>query len=263
MTEPSRSFLSQQMPWRLQSAEMAGVCCAQRARARSLSGSSLCSSGSLRALLPCSFARASICFKRPFTVQTMCSICTVSISGLDWYWIVLIPTFGGLVVWPDPAPFHRRRAGAIGCGRDRGAALQDGRVETPRGLGVGAGLDDHAGYGRLVGARRAGRASGRGHFNWVSRRINARRNHRARPAGLCGGGGGLGQSSTPRSRGRFSRSKWCCAISRSTPLRRSSSPVWRARSSTGWNSAVSPNSRCPRPACCNSTWSCPPSSCWV
>ncbi len=41
------------------------------------------------------------------------------VTGLDWYWIVVIPTVGGLVVGADPASLHAGRARAFGRGCDR------------------------------------------------------------------------------------------------------------------------------------------------
>src|SRR5690606_26010936 len=97
----------------------------------------------------------------------------------------------------DPRPVHAGRAGAGGgrCHRGRGNVPRSRR--DARRPGIGRGVADHAGLRRLVGARGAGGASrGRG----VDLGVGAdrgERHHRARPAWLRRGDGGLGQLQRP------------------------------------------------------------------
>ncbi|MFK7838080.1 MAG: chloride channel protein [Sulfitobacter sp.] len=95
------------------------------------------------------------------------------ISGLDWYWVVLIPTFGGLAVGlilhhftPDA---RARSVGDVILG----AALHDGRVETKAGIA--------SAFASLITLSTGGSSGREGpvvHMagvisTWVSNRINA------------------------------------------------------------------------------------------
>ena len=88
------------------------------------------------------------------------------IGTLDWYWVLVIPTLGGLIVglilhWFTPDGRVRSVADVI-----EGAALGDGRVETREGVAS-------------AGTGRAGRAFGRGDFNLGERSDPCGRHNRA------------------------------------------------------------------------------------
>ncbi|QUJ75106.1 chloride channel protein [Sulfitobacter albidus] len=95
------------------------------------------------------------------------------ISGLDWYWVVIIPTLGGLVtgvILDRFTPDARARSVADVI---VGSALHDGRVETRAGLASAAASLVTLGTGGSSGREGpvvhiAGMIS-----TWVSNRINA------------------------------------------------------------------------------------------
>tara|TARA_R110002094_G_scaffold63755_2_gene74020 strand:+ start:9088 stop:10773 length:1686 start_codon:yes stop_codon:yes gene_type:complete len=95
------------------------------------------------------------------------------ISGLQWYWVVLIPTFGGLTVGLILHHFTRdARVRSVGD-VILGAALHDGRVETRAGIASAI-----ASWITLSTGGSSGREGPVVHMaaviaTWVSRRINA------------------------------------------------------------------------------------------
>ena len=95
------------------------------------------------------------------------------ITGLPWYWVVLIPTFGGLTVGLILHHFTRNaRARSVGD-VILGAALHDGRVETRAGIASAI-----ASWITLSTGGSSGREGPVVHMagvisTWVSRRINA------------------------------------------------------------------------------------------
>ena len=95
------------------------------------------------------------------------------ITGLPWYWVVLIPTFGGLTVGLILHHFTRdARARSVGD-VILGAALHDGRVETRAGIASAI-----ASWITLSTGGSSGREGPVVHMagvisTWVSRRINA------------------------------------------------------------------------------------------
>ncbi len=108
----------------------------------------------------------------------------IFISGLDWYLVVLIPTFGGLVSGLILHHFtHDARARSV-ADVIEGAALHDGRVETRAGLASALASMVTLGTGGLVWARRASGAFGRCHFDLGQSAHQCRWNHWARPFGL-------------------------------------------------------------------------------
>lgn len=95
------------------------------------------------------------------------------ITGLPWYWVVLIPTFGGLTVGLILHHFTRdARARSVGD-VILGAALHNGRVETRAGIASAI-----ASWITLSTGGSSGREGPVVHMagviaTWVSRRINA------------------------------------------------------------------------------------------
>ena len=95
------------------------------------------------------------------------------LSGLQWYWVILIPTLGGLVVGIILHHFtHDARARSV-SDVILGAALHDGRVETRAGVASALASLITLGTGGSSGregpvVHMAGVIS-----TWVSRRINA------------------------------------------------------------------------------------------
>ncbi|MGJ8625530.1 MAG: chloride channel protein [Sulfitobacter sp.] len=95
------------------------------------------------------------------------------ITGLPWYWVVLIPTFGGLTVGLILHHFTRdARARSVGD-VILGAALHNGRVETRAGIASAI-----ASWITLSTGGSSGREGPVVHIagviaTWVSRRINA------------------------------------------------------------------------------------------
>ncbi|MGC1494278.1 MAG: chloride channel protein [Sulfitobacter sp.] len=95
------------------------------------------------------------------------------ISGLPWFWVILIPTFGGLTVGLILHHFTKdARARSVGD-VILGAALHDGRVETRAGIASAI-----ASWITLSTGGSSGREGPVVHMagviaTWVSRRINA------------------------------------------------------------------------------------------
>ncbi len=95
------------------------------------------------------------------------------ISGLPWFWVILIPTFGGLTVGLILHNFTKdARARSVGD-VILGAALHDGRVETRAGIASAI-----ASWITLSTGGSSGREGPVVHMagvisTWVSRRINA------------------------------------------------------------------------------------------
>jgi CIC family chloride channel protein len=95
------------------------------------------------------------------------------ISGLEWYWIILIPTFGGLVsglILHQFTPDARARSVADVI---EGAALHDGRVETRAGLASALASMVTLGTGGSSGREGPVVHLAAVISTWVNRRINA------------------------------------------------------------------------------------------
>jgi len=95
------------------------------------------------------------------------------ISGLDWYWVVIIPTIGGLVAGLVLHHFTRDARARSVADVILGAAINDGRVETRAGLASAL-----ASLITLSTGGSSGREGPVVHLaavisTWVSRRINA------------------------------------------------------------------------------------------
>ena len=95
------------------------------------------------------------------------------VSGLPWYWVVLIPTLGGLVVGLILHNFTRDARARSVADVIVGAAMKDGRVETRAGIASALASMITLGTGGSSGREGpvvhiAGVIS-----TWVSRRINA------------------------------------------------------------------------------------------
>ncbi len=95
------------------------------------------------------------------------------ITGLPWYWVVLIPTFGGLTVGLILHNFTRDARARSVSDVILGAALHDGRVETRAGIASAL-----ASWITLSTGGSSGREGPVVHMaavisTWVSRRINA------------------------------------------------------------------------------------------
>ncbi|KIN73070.1 chloride channel protein [Sulfitobacter guttiformis] len=95
------------------------------------------------------------------------------ISGLDWYWIILIPTFGGLVSGLILHKFtHDARARSV-ADVIEGAALHEGRVETKAGLASALASMVTLGTGGSSGREGPVVHLAAVISTWVNRRINA------------------------------------------------------------------------------------------
>ena len=95
------------------------------------------------------------------------------ISGLDWYWVVLIPTFGGLVVGLILHHFTRDARARSVADVILGAAVHEGRVETRAGVASAVASMITLGTGGSSGREGPVVHLAAVISTWVSRRINA------------------------------------------------------------------------------------------
>ena len=95
------------------------------------------------------------------------------ISGLDWYWIVLIPTFGGLVSGLILHFFTRDARARSVADVIEGAALHEGRVETRAGLASALASMVTLGTGGSSGREGPVVHLAAVISTWINRRINA------------------------------------------------------------------------------------------
>ena len=149
-------------------------------------------------------------------------------EGLPWFLILVLPIIGGLVVglilhWFTPDGRVRSVAEVI-----EGAALDDGRVEQKAGIA--------SALASLITLSSGGSSGREGPVVHLAAVISSRVSDWIRADGITGRDLWAARwrrrsrpLSTRRSPGRFSRWRWCCAISRCMPSRRSSSPRSRAR----------------------------------
>ena len=95
------------------------------------------------------------------------------ISGLEWYWVILIPTLGGLVVGLILHVFTRDGRSRSVADVIQGAAMHDGRVETRAGLASALASLITLGTGGSSGREGPVVHLAAVISTWVSRRINA------------------------------------------------------------------------------------------
>ena len=95
------------------------------------------------------------------------------ISGLDWYWIVLIPTFGGLVTGLILHHFTRDARARSVADVIVGSALHDGRVEARAGLASALASMVTLGTGGSSGREGPVVHLAAVISTWVNRRMNA------------------------------------------------------------------------------------------
>ncbi|NEK21098.1 chloride channel protein [Sulfitobacter sp. JBTF-M27] len=173
MSEPSPSFLSQQL-------SMAVTSCKQGWQVIRTRGPGKITFWFIALLIGIAAGFAALLFRKGINwlqaafygtedVQYLHSF----ISGLNWYWVVLIPTVGGLIVGLILHHFtNDARARSVGD-VILGAALHDGRVETRAGIA--------SAFASLITLSTGGSSGREGpvvHIagvisTWVSNRINA------------------------------------------------------------------------------------------
>ncbi|MGB3244327.1 MAG: chloride channel protein [Sulfitobacter sp.] len=95
------------------------------------------------------------------------------VSGLDWYWVVLIPTFGGLAVGLILHFFTRDARARSVSDVILGSAMHDGRVETRAGLASALASMITLGTGGSSGREGPVVHLAAVISTWVSRRIHA------------------------------------------------------------------------------------------
>ncbi|MBB3993655.1 CIC family chloride channel protein [Sulfitobacter undariae] len=95
------------------------------------------------------------------------------ISGLDWYWVILIPTFGGLTAGLILHHFTRDARARSVADVIVGSALHEGRVETRAGLASALASMVTLGTGGSSGREGPVVHLAAVISTWVSRRINA------------------------------------------------------------------------------------------
>jgi CIC family chloride channel protein len=95
------------------------------------------------------------------------------ISGLDWYWVVLIPTFGGLLTGLILHNFTRDARARSVADVIVGSALHEGRVETRAGLASALASMVTLGTGGSSGREGPVVHLAAVISTWVNRRINA------------------------------------------------------------------------------------------
>lgn len=173
MTEPSRSFLSQQMTMAVTSARDGWHVLRHK-------GPSKVTFWFIALLIGIAAGFAALFFRKGINLlqETLYGTDDVQhlhsfISGLDWYWIVLIPTFGGLVsglILHRFTPDARARSVADVI---EGAALHDGRVEARAGLASAMASMVTLGTGGSSGREGPVVHLAAVISTWVNRRINA------------------------------------------------------------------------------------------
>ena len=173
MTEPSRSFLSQQVTMALKS-------CGNGWRVLRHKGPGKVTFWFIALLIGIAVGFVALFFRKGINLlqETLYGIDDVQhfhsfISGLDWYWIILIPTCGGLVsglILHKFTPDARARSVADVI---EGAALHDGRVEARAGLASAMASMVTLGTGGSSGREGPVVHLAAVISTWVNRRINA------------------------------------------------------------------------------------------
>ncbi|WP_298857501.1 chloride channel protein [uncultured Sulfitobacter sp.] len=173
MTEPSKSFLSQQVT-------MAVTNCRDGWRVLRHKGPGKVTFWFIALLIGIAAGFAALFFRKGIYLlqETLYGTDDVQhlhsfISGLDWYWVVLIPTFGGLV--SGLILHHFTRDARVRSVADviEGAALHDGRVETRAGLASALASMVTLGTGGSSGREGPVVHLAAVISTWVNRRINA------------------------------------------------------------------------------------------
>ncbi len=173
MTEPSRSFLSQQVT-------MAVTSCRDGWRVLRHKGPSKVTFWFIALLIGIAAGFAALFFRKGINLlqETLYGTDDVQklhsfISGLEWYWIILIPTLGGLVsglILHRFTPDARARSVADVI---EGAALHDGCVEARAGLASAMASMVTLGTGGSSGREGPVVHLAAVISTWVNRRINA------------------------------------------------------------------------------------------
>lgn len=173
MTEPSRSLLSQQLT-------LAVASCRDGWRVLRHKGPGKVTFWFIALLIGIAAGFAALFFRKGINLlqETLYGTDDVQhlhsfISGLNWYWIILIPTFGGLVsglILHRFTPDARARSVADVI---EGAALYDGRVETRAGLASAMASMVTLGTGGSSGREGPVVHLAAVISTWVNRRINA------------------------------------------------------------------------------------------
>ena len=173
MTEPSRSFLSQQVT-------LAVTSCRDGWRVLRHKGPSKVTFWFIALLIGIAAGFAALFFRKGINLlqETLYGTDDVQhlhifISGLEWYWIVLIPTCGGLV---SGIILHKFTPDARACSVAdviEGAALDDGRVEGRAGLASAMASMVTLGTGGSSGREGPVVHLAAVISTWVNRRINA------------------------------------------------------------------------------------------
>lgn len=173
MTEQPRSFLSQQVT-------LAAKSCAEGWRVLRLKGPGKITFWFIALMIGITAGFAALLFRKGINLlqETLYGTDDVQslhsfISGLEWYWIVLIPTFGGLISGLILHHFTKDARARSVADVIVGSALHDGRVETRAGLASAL-----ASLVTLGTGGSSGREGPVVHLaavvsTWVSRRINA------------------------------------------------------------------------------------------
>ena len=195
MTEPPRSFLSQQMADAVSSSREAWRVLRQK-------GPSKVTFWFIALAIGIAAGFAALFFRKGINLlqETLYGTDDVQylhsfISGLEWYWVVLIPTFGGLVTGLILHNFTRDARARSVADVIVGSALHEGRVETRAGLASALASMVTLGTGGSSGREGPVVHLAAVISTWVNRRINAdgitgRQFQRAyRRGALCAGSG--------------------------------------------------------------------------
>tara|TARA_R110002020_G_scaffold67179_7_gene176365 strand:- start:21619 stop:23307 length:1689 start_codon:yes stop_codon:yes gene_type:complete len=173
MTEPPRSFLSQQMADAVSSSREAWRVLRQK-------GPSKVTFWFIALAIGIAAGFAALFFRKGINLlqETLYGTDDVQylhsfISGLDWYWVVLIPTFGGLVTGLILHNFTRDARARSVADVIVGSALHEGRVETRAGLASALASMVTLGTGGSSGREGPVVHLAAVISTWVNRRINA------------------------------------------------------------------------------------------
>jgi len=173
MTEPSRSFVSQQLA-------LARSSCAGGWRVLRARGPSKITFWFIALLVGIAAGFAALFFRKGiYALQTTLygtddpQHLHTFISGLEWYWIIAIPTFGGLVSGLILHNFTRDARARSVADVIEGAALHEGRVETRAGLASALASMVTLGTGGSSGREGPVVHLAAVISTWVNRRINA------------------------------------------------------------------------------------------
>lgn len=173
MTEPPRSFLSQQMADAVSSSREAWRVLRQK-------GPSKVTFWFIALAIGIAAGFAALFFRKGINLlqETLYGTDDVQylhsfISGLEWYWVVLIPTFGGLVTGLILHNFTRDARARSVADVIVGSALHEGRVETRAGLASALASMVTLGTGGSSGREGPVVHLAAVISTWVNRRINA------------------------------------------------------------------------------------------